>query len=252
MKTIAVIQSNYIPWKGYFDLIHAADECFLYDNTQYTQRDWRNRNRIKTPHGLQWLTIPVTYSQHIPQNICDIRVAGQHWRSNHWKNIVQYYGNAPFFSDLRPVFEPLYLEGREEYLSNINYLFVKTVCGLLNIDTPVTRLTGPRIHHGRDDDIIGLCHKTKAARYLSGPLAKNWINVEKFHNAGIEVVWANYRDYPQYSQFFLPFIHEVSILDLLFHTGKDAKTHLKTFTCPHDFIQPLATICSGQENMSGT
>ena len=58
-KKIAILQSNYIPWKGYFDLINMVDEFIIYDDVQYTKNDWRNRNKIKTSQGIQWLSIPV-------------------------------------------------------------------------------------------------------------------------------------------------------------------------------------------------
>src|SRR5437868_3785271 len=98
-KSIAIVQSNYIPWKGYFDMIRAVDEFILYDDVQYTRRDWRNRNRIKTPQGLQWLTIPVDVKGKYSQPICETRVADPRWAERHWKSIVHNYGRTDHIED---------------------------------------------------------------------------------------------------------------------------------------------------------
>jgi hypothetical protein len=71
--TAVVLQSSYIPWRGYFDLIHDADVFVFYDDVQYTVNDWRNRNRIKTANGVVWLTIPVGNQN--DRRICDVALA---------------------------------------------------------------------------------------------------------------------------------------------------------------------------------
>ena len=97
MKKIAISQSNYIPWKGYFDLINSVDEFILYDDMQYTKRDWRNRNKIKTPQGLQWLTIPVHTKAKYYQKISEVMISDKDWATEHWQKIKQNYFKAKFF-----------------------------------------------------------------------------------------------------------------------------------------------------------
>lgn len=111
MKKVAILQSNYIPWKGYFDLIGAVDEFILYDDMQYTRRDWRNRNQIKTPQGVQWLTVPVRVKGKYEQKIRDTEIDGSDWAVAHWKALVQNYARAPHFAEIAAWLEPLYLSG---------------------------------------------------------------------------------------------------------------------------------------------
>src|SRR5216683_727265 len=104
-KTIAAVQSNYIPWRGYFDLISQVDEFILFDDAQYTRRDWRNRNKIKTPKGLIWLTIPVETKGKYSQKIKDTVVTDSKWARDHWRSIVHNYSKAPYFPEYRELFE---------------------------------------------------------------------------------------------------------------------------------------------------
>lgn len=137
MKKIAILQSNYIPWKGYFDLINSVDEFILYDDMQYTRRDWRNRNLIKTPKGVLWLTIPVEVKGKYYQSIAEVRIDGHYWREKHWKSLVQFYARAKYFKNFCGIFERLYLEDKSEFLSEVNYLFIKAVNEILNIQTRI-------------------------------------------------------------------------------------------------------------------
>ena len=124
MKKLAVVQSNYIPWKGYFDLINSVDEFILFDDVQFTRRDWRNRNLIKTPRGLEWLTIPVAVKGQYHQTICDTQINEPGWGAKHWASLVHNYSKAPHFERYQPVFEPLY-RARESSLSAVNHAFLR-------------------------------------------------------------------------------------------------------------------------------
>jgi len=135
-KTLAIVQSNYIPWKGYFDLINFADEFVFLDEVQYTRRDWRNRNQIKTPGGLHWLTIPVQTRGKYLQPINETRVDGAAWRSSHWRTLSQNYSRATYFHKYQELFEDLYLGSAEDRLSEVNRAFIAAVCDILGIRTP--------------------------------------------------------------------------------------------------------------------
>src|SRR6476660_7373735 len=130
-KSLAVVQSNYIPWKGYFDLIDGVDEFILFDVVQYTRRDWRNRNLIKTPQGLQWLSIPVEVKGKYFQKISDTKISDPQWAKKHWASIVHNYAKARCFNEYREIFESLYLGRNETYLSEINEKFIRVICKLL-------------------------------------------------------------------------------------------------------------------------
>ena len=129
-RKIFITQSNYIPWKGYFDNIAQADVFVIYDDMQYTKNDWRNRNKIKTPHGLQWLTIPVKAGK-LEKKINQTIVSDPNWTVKHWKTLKQNYAKAPFFEEIKDVFYPLYSGQIPTNLSEINQLFISAICDYL-------------------------------------------------------------------------------------------------------------------------
>jgi hypothetical protein len=227
-KTVAIVQSCYIPWKGYFDLIGLADEFILYDDRQYTRRDWRNRNRIKTPQGPRWLTIPVQVKGRYHQRIDETIVADESWARQHWGTMELNYAGAPFFAEFRAVFEALYLNMREERLSIINRTFIEAICGVLGIRTPISWSTDYEADEGKSERLISLCGAAGAATYLSGPSAKGYLDEEAFAAAGVSVLYMDYEGYRVYDQRFPPFDHHVTVLDLIFNTGSEAPAHLKS------------------------
>jgi hypothetical protein len=228
-KRVAIIQSNYIPWKGYFDIINSADEFILFDDVQYTKRDWRNRNKIKTSDGLKWLTIPVEVSGKYLQKIRDVKVADAAWGSRHWEIIKQCYANAPHFKEFRGIFEDLYLNTREVYLSQINFRFIQSVNKILGIATPISWSCAQQNITDRSKRLLCICKEAGANEYVSGPSAKDYLDVELFQKEGVNVKWMDYSGYPEYGQQFLPFEHAVSVIDLIFNEGNNSPQFMKSF-----------------------
>ena len=177
MKKIAILQSNYIPWKGYFDLINMVDEFIFYDEVQYTKNDWRNRNKIKTPQGIQWLTIPVR-QESLDQKIKDTKISDKKWNIKHWRTISQNYSKAKYFKDYKDIFEELYLTCDEEYLSEINYKFITTINEILEIKTKLRWSSEFELVDGQTEKLLGICKDCNADIYLSGPAAKDYFNEE--------------------------------------------------------------------------
>jgi hypothetical protein len=227
-KTIAILQSNYIPWKGYFDLINMVDEFILYDEVQYTKNDWRNRNRIKTQSGTQWLTIPVLQKA-LSQKICETRVASNAWRKKHWKTLCQCYSKAAFFGDYERRFEQLYLGDEEAFLSQINHAFLRTMNEILGIDTQLSWSSDYELVGGKTEKLVELCKQAGATAYVSGPAAKSYLEEELFEQNSIELSYINYESYPKYAQLFPPFEHSVTALDLIFNEGPNAPRYMKSF-----------------------
>jgi len=228
-KKVAIVQSNYIPWKGYFDLINLVDEFILLDDVQYTHGDWRNRNQVKTPNGLNWLTIPVYVKGKLSQKIQDTQIADNRWRTKHWKTIQQNYRHSEFFNFYKETFENLYLGYEEIYLSEINYRFIKKICKLLGIKT---KISWSMLYHTmaqKTERVISLCKSSGATMYLSGPAAKNYLAENRFKEESIELAYMDYSGYKAYRQLFPPFIHEVSILDLIFNEGPNTTDFMKSF-----------------------
>lgn len=228
-KKVAILQSNYIPWKGYFDLINLVDEFIIYDDMQYTRRDWRNRNKIKTPNGLQWLSIAVDAKGKFEQKICETKINDPKWGEAHWKSICQNYTKAPYFKDYREVFESLFLNTKTDLLSNVNFEFIKAICEILEIETKLSWSMDYSVADGKTERLADLCKQAGGSYYLSGPAAKDYIDDKVFADLGIELAYMDYSGYPEYKQVFGEFEHGVTILDLLFNTGPDAKKYMKTF-----------------------
>lgn len=228
MKKVAIVQSNYIPWKGYFDLVHAVDEFILFDDMQFTRRDWRNRNRIKTAAGPRWLTIPVQVKGRYHQRIDETAVSDPAWPARHWAAIEQSYRRAERFADHAPALERLFLDTDETLLSRVNHRFLTAICGMLGIRTQISWSTDYEIEGRRTDALLGLCRQAGATVYLSGPSAKAYLDEDRFRAAGIAVRWMDYSGYAEHPQLHPPFLHEVSIVDLLLNAGTEAPRHLKT------------------------
>ena len=229
IKKVAIIQSNYIPWKGYFDIINKVDEFILYDDVQYTRRDWRNRNKIKTSKGLQWLTIPVEVKGKYNQKIKDTKISEFNWTKKHWNAIKFNYVNSTYFYEFKDFFEELYLGYQEKYLSLLNYRFIIEINKLLNITTRISWSMDYGLSVvGNTEKLIHLCKQAEANIYLSGPSAKNYMDEELFNKEGISVEWMDYNNYPEYRQIYPPFEHKVSIIDLIFNEGENAQQFIKS------------------------
>ncbi len=231
MRSCAIVQSSYIPWKGYFDLINMVDEFVLYDCVQYTRRDWRNRNRIKTPQGPAWLTVSVQAKGNYEAPIDTIQVDDARWAERHWQTLTHNYAKAPFFSMYAPGFQRTY-EGlvEEKSLSQINLALIKQVCEALEITTRITDSRKYELQEDRNDRLLSICLQLGANEYHSGPSAQGYLDEKRMNDQGVSVRWMSYADYPEYTQLFPPFDHAVSILDLLFNTGPDARSYMKSFS----------------------
>ena len=229
-KKVAILQSNYIPWKGYFDIIASVDEFIFYDEVQYTKNDWRNRNKIKTQNGLQWLTIPCETKGAIgnEQKICDTKITDKRWAKKHWNSIQNAYAKAPFFKENRVWVEDIYksLEN-EDYLCKVNYRFIFSICDYLGIKTKFSFCQDYGLVEGKTERLVDLVKKAGGTEYLSGPAAKDYIEKSCFDNASIKLSWMDYSGYKEYPQLFPPFEHGVTILDLIFNTGKDAINYIR-------------------------
>lgn len=228
-KKLAIVQSNYIPWKGYFDLINMADEFILFDDVQYTKYDWRNRNKIKTSSGARWLTIPVYTKRGHLQRINEAEIADPEWNTKHWRRIALNYRNAEYFAEYEEFFEELYLGSSERLLSEINYRFLSAICKVLGINTRLSWSMDYDTVEGRTERVVDLCKQAGATEFICGPAAQAYIDEQLFESAGIRLTYVDYSGYPEYEQLYPPFEHKVSIIDLIFNTGPDAPRYMKSW-----------------------
>jgi len=217
---VAVLQSNYLPWRGYFDLIHDVDLFVFYDDVQYTVNDWRNRNCVKTANGIVWLTIPVGNQN--DRRICDVTIRDHGWQRKHWMTIEQSYKRAPYFHQFEPLFRDFY-QKRWTSLSELNQLLIRTIAhDVLGIQTSFADSREHTLSGSKGERLLGLLEKLGAHEYVSGPAARDYIDLAAFERAGIQVQWKDYSGYPEYPQLHGPFAPNVSIVDLLMCCGERA------------------------------
>jgi hypothetical protein len=229
-KKVAIIQSNYIPWKGYFDIIQMVDEFMLFDEAQYTRRDWRNRNKIKTAQGAQWLSLPVQVKGKYHQRIDETVISDPAWIDDHLKIIRHHYARAACFKSHFPLLEALYRQTSGEiYLSKINDKLIRGICEILGITTRLTWSTDYVSIEGKTDRLISLCQQCGADEYVSGPSAKAYMDEDLFKRSGLKLTYIDYDGYPEYPQLYPPYDPYVSIIDLILHTGEDAPQYMKYF-----------------------
>ena len=227
MKKVAILQSNYIPWKGYFDMIASVDEFILYDDMQYTRRDWRNRNQIKTPQGVQWLTVPVSVKGKYSQTIRQTEIDGDGWATSHWKALMQNYRRASCFTEIATWLEPVYLNESYTHISQLNRRLIEAVCNYMKIGTLITNSWDYDLVEGKTERLANLCAQAGGTVYVSGPSAREYVDPKVFADMDIALTWFDYVGYPAYPQLWGDFTHGVTVLDLLFNCGKDAHRYMR-------------------------
>lgn len=226
MKKIAILQSNYIPWKGYFDLIASVNEFIIYDEMQYTKNDWRNRNKIKTPTGVSWITIPVRVET-LSQTINETQVSNKNWAIKHLKTLQANYAKAAYFKPYKDfVFDLYHQVSKTTNLSEINFIFIENICKFLNIKTKLSFSTDYNLVEGKTERLVDLIKQSEGTHYISGPAAKNYIDENLFSENNISLEWMDYSNYNEYNQLYPPFEHGVSILDLIFNEGENSRNFL--------------------------
>jgi hypothetical protein len=226
-RRVAIIQSSYIPWRGYFAIIARCDAFIFLDSVQFTRRDWRTRNRIKTPSGPLWLSIPVRQKGNYHASIDAIEIAGAGWVSEHLHRIAANYRRAPHFAALFPVLEAAYGAMKAEVsLSAINQGLTATMCRLLDIGTPLLRDVD-LIERGRLNALaptarlVKLAAVAEATEYLSGPAARAYLDESAFDASGMTVSWMDYGGLLQYRQLWSGFDPSLSVVDALLNLGAE-------------------------------
>ena len=224
MKRMAILQSSYIPWRGYFDLVASVDEFVFYDDAQYTTRDWRNRNRIKTPQGVLWLTIPVGSSIH--RQIRDVEITNPLAGQAHWQRLHANYSRAACYDEVAGWLQPLYCDEEWTSLSAVNERFVRAICNRLGIATRLSRSSDYTLEPGRTERLVSICRQAGGSTYVSGPSARAYLDIAAFERADINVSWFEYPTYLEHPQLWGTFVDNLSILDLLFNCGGEAPRHM--------------------------
>jgi hypothetical protein len=239
-QRVSIVQSCYVPWKGFFDLIGQCDEYVIFDSVQYVKRHWHNRNRIKTANGVEWLTIPVVSKGRFEQPINEVEIE-KPWADKHWRTLELAYKRAPFFQHYAPTIKGWYeLADKKTRLTDVNAVFLSGICGMLGLKTRITHDTDYPAEGVKTERLLGIVRAAGADRYLSGPSARAYFDEPAFKAAGVMPEWMDYSGYPEYPQLHGDFEHAVSVLDLLFNTGPDAPRYLQRTPAPAAVLQENA------------
>ena len=216
---VAILQSNYIPWRGYFDLIHDVDTFVLYDDVQYTKNDWRNRNVVYPASSPQWLTIPVGDQIHL--KIFEVQLPDPRWQAKHLRTISQAYAKAPFFGDIEPLLLGIYRDVEWRTLSELNAALIRKISSLLGITTEIVDSRQFAAQGDRVERLFSILTQLGASHYISGPAAKGYLagHEGEFAERGIYLEFKHYPAYPEYSQRGKTFVPAVSVIDLIANVG---------------------------------
>ncbi len=219
-KKVAIVQSNYIPWRGYFDLIAYVDEFILFDDVQFTKRDWRNRNQIKTIFGPKWLTVPVTTKGKFFQKICETKISNQEWQKLHWLQIEKNYSKAKYFDEVSSFLKPIYTECYWDTISQLNRAIIEKILIYLKIDTKISWSWEYNCEGNKSTRLLNIVKSANANIYVSGPTAKSYLDTEIFRKSEVKVMWFSYDKLKTYPQIGGGFLSNISIIDLLMNVGQ--------------------------------
>mgnify|MGYP001399582945 CR=1 FL=1 len=220
----AIIQSNYIPWIGYFDIISQVDNFVFYDTVQFTKRSWRNRNYIKTPNGKLLLTIPINLKGSKSRNIEDILLNDETWGYDHFKKITYNYKKSKYYKEVSELLYETYFDKSLTKLSQVNISLIKNIINYLELETKLFKSSDFELGGDKVSDLALICNDLNSTDYLSGPFGRTYVDEDIFNKKNVELHFFDYPTYPQYTQQWDDrFIPNLSIIDILFNCGLDTR-----------------------------
>lgn len=232
---VAIVQSCYVPWRGYFDLIASVDRFILYDDVQYSKGTWRNRNQLKLEAGLAWMTVPVTYS--FGQPISAVRISGtqEHWAARHFDLLFRSLGGAPYYRDVIALWSEV-MGHQYARLSALNAAWTKAICRYLGIATAIEDSNSYVLEGRSTDRLLSLLQQVGAKSYLSGPSAQAYLELNKFRERGIQLLYKTY-EYEPYPQQWQGYAAAVTVLDLIGNCGPGSLKWLRS-NAPDEIVVP--------------
>ena len=215
---VSVHQPNYIPWLGYFYKIQNSDIFVILDDVQFIRRGFIHRNRIKSPQGGSWLTVPVESKGNYDCGINEIKIKNElDWKENHLRSIEMHYKRSDFFLDFYDVFKSCLMKDYDK-LSDLNIGIIKTICRLLNIKTEIILSSEFNINETGTERIISICKAVGADTYLSGSGGAKYQDEKMFKDHSIKLVYSDFTDKP-YKQLWGDFLGGLSVIDYIFNCG---------------------------------
>jgi len=219
---ITVLQPGYLPWLGFFEQELSVDKFVLYDDVQYDRRGWRNRNRVKTPDGFAWMTVPVEQKGRFDQLIRDVKIDNERpWRRKHIGTLETFYAKAPYFDEIFRQFMQI-IERDWEFLWELDFELIKWMNDVIGIDTPIVLASSLQAEGNKSERLLNICRKLKANEYYSGAAARHYLEIEIFEREGINVFFQEF-EHPTYPQLYGDFISHLSAIDLIMVAAGEAK-----------------------------
>lgn len=219
INRVVILQPSYMPWIGFFEQMMRADQFIFLDDVQFTRRDWRNRNKIRTRDGSAWLTVPIEQKNRYKQSLKETRIDNSiNWNKKHCKAIRLNYLRTPFFEMYYPYFESIYGK-RWVFLLDLCYETIQYFKDVLDITTPTYKSSDLSVKGVKKELILNICQHMGASHYLTGSLARNYLTEEEFSRIGVELEYQKY-EHPKYSQRYPGFVPNLSLIDLLFNVGE--------------------------------
>jgi hypothetical protein len=228
MRTVAIMQPTYLPWIGYFDLIDQSD-CFVFlDSVQFNKRSWQQRNRIKGPEGILWLTVPVLSKGRRDQIILDVAIdPSASFQEKHIKMITHVYSKAPFFGKYIDELSLIFSRSHK-FLADLNVDLIRWLCTQIGIGTQMVTSSSIDVEGKKVRLLVEICEALEADRYLSAEGSRTYIEENNlFGQSGIDLAYQAYH-HPQYRQLHGTFEPYLSVLDLLFNEGPSSLAVIRT------------------------
>lgn len=221
---VGVIQSSYVPWRGYFDFIREVDLFVFYDDVQFSKGSWRNRNKLKSTTGLKWISVPVRHER-LSQLICETQIDySLAWQRSHLCQLEEGYRNAPYFDDALELLRDAF-RFQDQTISELNVRLTHRICAYLQITTPTRMSSEFAVNGRRTERLVNLLKQIGASTYVSGPSARGYIDESMFRTVGIRLEYKSY-DYAPYPQLWGEFNGAVSVLDLISNMGPSSRDAL--------------------------
>jgi len=223
---IAIMQPNYLPWLGYFEMMYHCDTFVVLDDVQYNKKFWRNRNRIRVKDGAMWLTVPVLTKNKFKQSINEVQINhAVRWQDKHIRSLWLNYHRSPYFHKYYCHLEDILTKNNWNYLLDLDMAMLRLLAGTLNINTPLVTASSLSLEQRGEEKIIAICEKLGAQQLYDTYNSRNFIDIDTFGKRGIEVIFQQYR-YPQYPQQYKPFLPYMSVIDLLFNCGDESLQYI--------------------------
>ena len=213
---LAAHQPQFCPWLGYFDKARQADVFVLLDDVQFKKNEWQNRNKIKTPKGPAWLTVPVIHE--FGQAIREVKINNTaDWQRKSLATVSQSYGRAESFSQAASFLDTLF--GRRwDRLVDINLFTIEWISRRLGVGTPMKLSSELQVQGQATERLVNLCRALGAETYLAGAGGHDYMDLGLFERAGIQVRFQEYV-HPVYKQLHGEFVSHLSAIDLILLEG---------------------------------